>query len=288
MPPTAPAMLARPAGAGVDTMRHLQPNVGDDAHRLARAEESGMDKVREVVATGQPTFGSWVTLGDTVAAELMGKAGYDWVILDTQHGGITWDNMLGVMQALDLGGTRALVRVGWTDPMQIMRAMDLGALGVIVPMVSTAEQAQIAAQAIRYPPHGIRSFGPVRNYYSAPGGPPQDPLCFVMIETAEAMDNLDAIAATPGVDGLFVGPVDLALSFGLGPALVMPEQVLGAIDEVVAACRRHKVIAGCAALGNAPELAKRGVQFLTLGNDAGLVRRGAAGDVAQIKEWRGA
>jgi 4-hydroxy-2-oxoheptanedioate aldolase len=247
-----------------------------------------MDKVREAVSANRPTYGSWVTLGDPISVELMGKAGYDWVILDTQHGGITWDNMLGCMQALDLGGTRALVRVGWTDPMQIMRAMDLGALGVIVPMVSNADQARIAAQAVRYPPHGIRSFGPVRNYYAVPGGPPQEPLCLVMIETAEALDNLDAIAATPGVDGLFVGPVDLAYSLGLGPALVMPDQVLSAIDEVVAACRRHGVISGCAALGNAPELARRGVQFLTLGNDAGMVRKSAAADVAQIKEWRAA
>lgn len=245
-----------------------------------------MDKVREAVAAGRPTFGSWVAIGDSLSAEVMGKAGYDWVILDTQHGGITWDNMLGVMQALDLGGTRALVRVGWTDPMQIMRAMDLGALGVVVPMVSNAEQAKIAAQAIRYPPHGIRSFGPVRNYYAVPGGPPQDPLCFVMIETAEALENLDAIASTPGVDGLFVGPVDLALSLGLGPALVMPEQVLSAIDDVVAVCRKHNVISGCAALGNAADLAKRGMQFLTLGNDVGMIRRLAAEDVAQIKKWR--
>jgi 4-hydroxy-2-oxoheptanedioate aldolase len=229
-----------------------------------------------------------VTLADPVANELMGKAGYDWVILDTQHGGIGWDRLLGAMQALDLGGTRALVRVGWTDPMQIMRALDLGAIGVIVPMVSTAEQAQIAAEACRYPQHGIRSFGPVRNYYAAPGGAPEDPLCFVMIETAAALDNLDAIAATPGVDGLFVGPVDLALSLGLGAALVMPDAVKAAVDRVIEVCRRTGRISGCAALGapNAEELIGRGVQFLTLGADAGLVRRGAAEDVALIRQWR--
>ena len=246
-----------------------------------------MDKVREAVAAGRPSFGAWATLGDTLAAEVLGKAGYDWVVLDTQHGGITWDKLLGAIQALDLGGTRALVRVGWTDPAQIMRALDLGALGVIVPMVSTAEQARTAAQATRYPPHGIRSFGPVRNYYATPAGPATEPLCFVMIETAEAMDNLDAIAATPGVDGLFVGPVDLALSLGLGAALVMPDAVLVAIDAVVAACRTHGKISGCAGLGmpNTKALMDRGVQFLTLGNDVGLIRRGAAADVAQVKEW---
>ncbi len=247
-----------------------------------------MDKIREAVAAGRPSFGAWVALGDNVAAEIMGKAGYDWVILDTQHGGISWDQVLPVMQALDLGGTRALVRVGWTNPMQIMRALDLGALGVIVPMVSTAAQARIAVEATRYPPHGIRSFGPVRNYYAAPGAPAPEPLCFVMIATAEAMDNLEEIAATPGVDGLFVGPIDLALSLGLGAALVMPEQVLAAAQRVAETCRRHRIISGCAALGmaNAQALAQAGIQFLPISNDVGMLRRAAAADIAQARSWQ--
>jgi 4-hydroxy-2-oxoheptanedioate aldolase len=108
-----------------------------------------------------------------------------------------------------------------------------------------------------------------------------------MIETAEAIDNLEAIAATPGVDGLFVGPVDLALSLGLGPALQMPERVLDAIAAVVAACRQHGKISGSSALGapNAKRLMERGVQLLALGNDAGFIRRGAAADVEQLRQW---
>lgn len=247
-----------------------------------------MDKIRAAAASGRSSFGSWVTIASPVAVELMGKAGYDWVILDTQHGAITFDDLLGAIQALDLGGTRALVRVGWNDPMQIMRALDLGALGVIVPMVSTVEQAQAAAAATRYPPHGIRSFGPVRTYYGPVSDGAPEPLCFVMIETAEALDNLDTIAATPGVDGLFVGPVDLALSLGMGPAIVMPDALLAQIDRVVAAAKENGIIPGCAALGapNAKALMERGMQFLTLGNDAGLLRRGTAMDVALVKEWQ--
>ncbi|GLR68263.1 aldolase [Acidocella aquatica] len=247
-----------------------------------------MDKIREAAAAGRPSFGCWIALDCNVAAEIMGKAGYDWVILDTQHGGISWDSLLPVIQAFDLGGTRSMVRVGWNDPMQIMRALDLGAFGVIVPMVSTAAQARIAAEATRYPPHGIRSFGPVRNYYAAPGAAAPEPLCFVMIETAEAMENLDEIAATPGVDGLFVGPVDLALSLGLGAALVMPEQVLTAVLRVGEACRRHRVISGCASLGmaNAQTLAQAGIQFLPISSDGGLLRRAAAADLAQARGWR--
>lgn len=246
-----------------------------------------MDSIREAAQRGEATFGSWLTIRDPVVAEVLGKAGYDWVILDTQHGAVGWDDLISLFQALDLGGTRGLVRVGWCDPMQIMRALDLGAAGVIVPMVSTAEQARMAAQATRYPPHGIRSYGPVRNYYAQSGTPAPEPLCMVMIETAEALQNLDAILATPGVDGVFVGPVDLALSLGHGPALVMPAGVLAAIDDIIAACQRHGVIAGCAALGldSARVLAERGMRFLSLGADVGLVRRGAAADLAQVRQW---
>ena len=249
--------------------------------------EADVDSIRQAAKRGDATYGSWLTIRDSVAAEIIGKAGYDWVILDTQHGAVAWDDLIGLFQALDLGGTRGLVRVGWCDAMQIMRALDLGAAGVIVPMVSTAEQAAIAAQATRYPPAGIRSYGPVRNYYAQAGTPAPEPLCMVMIETAEALTNLDAILATPGVDGAFVGPVDLALSMGLGAALVMPPEVLAAIDDIIAACRRHGVIAGCAALGleNARLLAERGMQFLALGADAGLLRRGAAEDLAKVRSW---
>jgi 4-hydroxy-2-oxoheptanedioate aldolase len=246
-----------------------------------------LDPIRAAIAAGVPTFGTWLSLADPVAAELIGKAGFDWVIADAQHGGITFDKLLTVLQALDLGGTPALVRVGWVDPPQIMRALDLGALGVVVPMVSTAEQARAAAEACRYPPDGNRSFGPVRASHLSAGGGGPDPLCLVMIETAEGIANVDAIAATPGVDGLFVGPVDLALALGLGPAFEMPDRVFEAIDEVVAACRRHGKISGCAALGpsNAKALMARGVHFLPLMSDAGLLRTAAATQVAQTKEW---
>ena len=146
-----------------------------------------MDKVREAIAAGRPSFGSWLSLADPIAAELIGRAGFDFVIADTQHGGVTWENLLPVLQAVELGGASALVRVGWNDPMQIMRALDLGALGVIVPMVSTPEQAYSAAQAARFPPDGVRSFGRVRSHYTSSPDQVAEPLCFVMIETADAM-----------------------------------------------------------------------------------------------------
>jgi 4-hydroxy-2-oxoheptanedioate aldolase len=235
-----------------------------------------------------PSFGAWVSLGDPISTELMGKAGYDWLIFDLQHGAVSWERLLTAMQAVDLGRTPAFVRTPWNSPDQLMRAMDLGARGVVVPMVSTAEQARLAAQAVHYSPRGVRSFGPVRSAYLEPGAPSPEPVCMVMIETAEAMENLDAIAATPGLGGLFVGPVDLAFSLGIGPGFDVPAPVLDACERVVEACARHNLIPGCAGMGTAhiEQMLDRGMRFLTLGGDAGHVRRGAMADVEQARAWR--
>lgn len=246
-----------------------------------------MRDVRLGAAEGRVSCGSWVSLGDPLSAEMMGRAGFDWLILDGQHGGVNEGNMLQLLQAVELGGTPGLVRVKWNDPAEIMRALDLGAAGVVVPMVSTAEAARTAVQAVRYPPLGIRSYGRVRNAYQAAADTPE-PLCIVMIETREALDNLDAIAGTVGVDGLFIGPIDLAISMGFGPSLEPPSEVMDAIEAIAAACVRHGVICGAATLGpdNAQAMRARGVTFLTLGSDAGFLRRGAAAEVARAREWR--
>lgn len=234
----------------------------------------------------RPSFGSWVTIGNSVSAEVMARAGFDWLILDAQHGGVNPGNLLGLIQAVELGGTRALVRVSQNDPAEIMRALDLGAAGVVVPLVSTPEQAALAAGAMRYPPAGFRSFGKVRSYYE-PDGSTIEPLCFVMIETVEALQNLDAIAATPGIDGLFVGPADLGLSMGHAVGAQVPDAVMAAIGEIVDCCQRHGIVPGGASFGpeNAQAQLDLGMRFLTLGADAGFVRRGAAAEVARAREW---
>ncbi len=246
-----------------------------------------MDAIRASLDAGSPVCGAWVSMGNSQSIEVMGKSGYDFLILDTQHGGITFDQVLPALQVLG-SATPALVRVPWRDPAQIMRAVDLGAAGVIVPMISTAEEAAQAVAAIRYPPVGIRSFGPVRSYYTV-SAEPVEPLCFVMVETAEALDNLDAIAATPGLDGIFVGPVDLALSLGCGAAMKMPPQVLDAIDQVVLSCEKYSIISGCAALGmdNAEELLRRGVRLVAIGSDFAFLRNAAAANVELGKALKG-
>ena len=248
-----------------------------------------MNRIREALAEGRVSFGAWSTLAGSLAAEIMGAAGFDWVIIDAQHGGLTTTDLVPMIQALQLGGTPAVVRVPWTDAPTIMRVLDFGATGVIVPMVNTAEEASLAASAMRYPPAGIRSFGPTRGGLASTTQANEDVVLLVMIETAEALDQVDAIAATPGVDGLFLGPVDLGLSLGqpldwTGTNSVVAE----ATDKVIAAAARAGRFVGTVSFGadHAKDLVRRGIRFLTLGADMGYIRAGIAQDVALMKSLK--
>jgi 4-hydroxy-2-oxoheptanedioate aldolase len=243
-------------------------------------------KLRETLAAGKSALALWGTSSDPIVAEVLGRLGYDCVILDNQHGGVTWHNMAQLIQALELGGTPALVRPTANDPTLINRALDFGAAGVVVPMVSTAAQAQQAASGCRYPPKGVRSFGPLRNYYGIEYLNSK-PLCIVMIETAEALDNLDAIAAVPEVDGLLIGPADLAISMGIGFSMEMSPQVWNAVDRVVAACKKNGKFSASASLGlaNAKQLIEHGIQLVGQGSDVYHIRRGAAAEIEEYKSW---
>lgn len=227
-----------------------------------------------------PTFGAWIS-GDPLSCEIMGRAGYDWLILETQHRAMSPERMLSALHATELGGTPTFVRVGAVDPLEISRALDIGAAGVVVPVVNTAEEARIVTRTMRYPPHGARSFGLVRAGLVEKGA---DPLCILMIETVEALDNLDAIAAVPGVDILFAGLHDLALSMGIAPGDTHSPAMLDALDRIVAACNRHGVVPGCASFGFdlVPMLHDRGIRFLSVGADGAHLRIGAQADAERI------
>jgi 4-hydroxy-2-oxoheptanedioate aldolase len=248
-----------------------------------------MNRIREALGQGQPSFGGWSTLADSVSAELMGGAGFDWVIVDTQHGSVTNADLVRVIQALAIGGTSAVVRIPWTDAATIMRVLDVGAAGVIVPMVNTPEEAALAAAALRYPPEGIRSMGPTRGAFASTAAANEDVVLLVMIETAEALARVNEIAAVPGVDGLFVGPVDLGLSLGLPLDWTgTSPEVLAAMDRIVAAAEAAGVFVGTvsSSASHAKDLVGRGVKFVSLGADVGYIRAGIAKDAAVLKELR--
>jgi 4-hydroxy-2-oxoheptanedioate aldolase len=175
--------------------------------------------------------------------------GFDWVCIDAQHGLIGYQEMLGMLQAVAVKGVPALVRVPWNEPGWIMKALDAGAAGVIVPMVNSPEEARAAAGACRYPPQGYRSWGPTRASLGVADYAPElanrSVVCAVMVETAPALEQLDEILAVPGVDAVFMGPSDFAISMGLAPRSDDPEH-RRRLDGMPAVCRRHGVVAGIA------------------------------------------
>jgi 4-hydroxy-2-oxoheptanedioate aldolase len=248
-----------------------------------------MNRIRAALAEGRPSFGGWSTLGDSHAAELMGSAGFDWIIADTQHGSVTNAELVKVLQALAVTGTDAVVRIPWTDAPTIMRVLDFGAAGVIVPMVNSPEEAALAASAMRYPPLGIRSMGPTRGAFTSTEAANEDAVLLVMVETAEALERVDDIAAVPGVDGIFVGPVDLGLSLGLPLDWTgTSPEVLAAMDRIIAAAHKAGIFVGTVSSSpdHAKDLVARGVSFVSLGADVGYIRAGIARDAAVLAELR--
>jgi 4-hydroxy-2-oxoheptanedioate aldolase len=199
--------------------------------------------LRERWKRGEATFGAWCTIPSSWTAEVASRLGHDWVCIDTQHGLIGYDTMLPMLQAISAGGATPLVRVPWNEPGAIMKALDAGAGGVIVPMVNSAEQAKAAVDVMRYPPDGSRSMGPIRARDL--GGDWKRPLSIVMIETVQAVESADEILAVPGVDAVFVGPNDLAVSAGLESSYEgRHPQHRRLIERIAEAARANGVAAG--------------------------------------------
>lgn len=165
------------------------------------------NKLKALWAEGRPAMNGWLSIGNAFTAEIMAAQGYDSLTIDAQHGALDYAAALPMLQAMRASGVVPMVRVPWCEPGIIMKMLDAGAYGIICPMINTAEQAADFVSYMRYPPKGQRSFGPTRANFSAGANYAAEAngeiLAFAMIETREAMDNLDAIAATPGLDGLY-------------------------------------------------------------------------------------
>jgi 4-hydroxy-2-oxoheptanedioate aldolase len=238
--------------------------------------------LREVWDRGGATVGGWCVIPSPFAAELMGRCGFDWVCLDTQHGLIGYDQMLPMLEALSATGTPSLVRVSWNHPPEIMKALDAGAEGVIVPLVNSAADARQAVGACRYPPDGYRSWGPTRASLQSGGFTPQSAnrsvVCIVMIETAEAISNLDEILAVPGVDGVYVGPNDIAVTHGLEPSAEAEDPAhQELILKILAGCKLAGIIAGvhCGSVETAARWREAGFRMLNINSDGVFLRQGA-------------
>jgi len=176
------------------------------------------DRVRNRWVAGEVALNAWSTFGGASAAGVLASAGFDAVTVDLQHGEQTLEGLGDVAGAIERAGAVPCVRIGWNDPATVMRALDLGARGVICPMVDTAEDAAAFVRFCRYPPLGARSYGPVRSAFGT-GRRQTDvanesALAFAQIETSEGWANVEAICATAGLDGVYVGPADLSLALG--------------------------------------------------------------------------
>lgn len=240
-------------------------------------EPSPGDALRARLRAPGTAIGLWATLPSLLTAEAAAGAGPDYVCVDEQHGAAGPAEVLAMLHAITAAGTPALVRVGRNEPRLIGRALDFGAHGVIVPLVDDAEQAAAAVAACRYAPDGVRSNGVVR------GRPDPAPVCLVMVETRRGLEQVDAIAATPGLDGIYVGPSDLALSHGLQPTPTIEHPaVVAGIEAVRAACRRADRVAGvhCLTGADAARFAQEGLDMVTAGSDAAHLRAALADALA--------
>ncbi len=226
-------------------------------------------------------------------AEVLAGTGVDYVCVDQQHGVIGYDAMVPMLQAIDAGGAAPITRVLSGDPYRIMKSLDAGAWGVIVPLVNSAADAERAVAACRYPPRGVRSYGPVRAAGVVGSGDPEvleaAALCLVMVETRGALERVDEIAATPGLDGIYVGPSDLALSLGLPPTLeILEDEHAKAIERVREACARNGIVAGIHAPSGewARRHAEAGFDMVTVATDASLLRGAALAELAVARGER--
>lgn len=248
-------------------------------------------------AEGRGTINGWLSIGNGFTAEIMAAQGYDSLTVDLQHGFLDYSHAIGMLQAIRASGTVPMVRVPWNEPGIIMKALDAGAYGIICPMVSTPEQAAALVDAMRYPPLGNRSFGPTRASFSCGGnyaGEANDNvICFAMIETAEAVENVDAIAATPGLDGLYIGPADLTL--GVTKGRLAPgfdrqeEEMIAVIMKILQAARKAGIRAAlhCGSSEYAAKAIGWGFDMVTLLNDARLLAAAAGASVSLARELIG-
>lgn len=244
--------------------------------------------LRELWDRREVTLGGWCSIPSAFSAELMGRCGFDWVCIDTQHGLIGYDQMTLMLQALAITRTPALVRVPWNQPDHIMKALDAGAEGIIVPMVSTAADAEAAVAAAKYPPEGTRSWGPIRAALDVPSYSPRAgnrrTVLTVMIETPGGVVNIDEILSVPGVDAVYIGPSDLALGHGMTPTLdVTDPRHRQLIETILEACRRHRVVPGihCDRLDTVRRWWDLGFEMCTLASDAALMRTAATTAIRQ-------
>ncbi|WP_460801101.1 HpcH/HpaI aldolase family protein [Microbacterium sp. GXF6406] len=248
-------------------------------------------QLREALRARRRLSGAWVFLDDPVTTQVMARSGFDFITIDLQHSYSTMHSAAGLVEAVRSADVPAVVRVPWNAPDLIMRSLDLGAQAVIVPMVNSAAEAEAAASACHYAPRGSRSWGPLWQGVHAgfPDHEQGDRLatCIVMIETAQAYADIEAIVAVADVDAVYIGQNDLSLSAGLGRTTYAESAVLHAMIERIIACAHDAGVAvglDCAGGAAARYWFERGVDFVIAANDVALLGRAARDAALDLRD----
>jgi 4-hydroxy-2-oxoheptanedioate aldolase len=245
---------------------------------------------KSALANGRPQVGLWSSLCSNIAAEILAGSGFDWILIDTEHAPNELPDVLSQLQAMTAGTAEPVVRCAWNDAVLIKRILDIGARSILVPFVQNAEEATAAVAATRYPPVGRRGvsvapranrYGRVADYHRKAH---QEICVLVQVETRRAIGEIEAIAGVEGVDGIFIGPSDLAADLGRLGDTGHPE-----VQALIAGARARISAAGKAAgmLTGDPNEAMRyldmGFTFIATGSDLGILAQGAARRAAEIR-----
>jgi len=234
---------------------------------------------------GKPTLGGDVLLGSYLAAEMISRAGFDYVLVDNQHGAFDLESSALTFRSICLGSAIPMARVPPGDLAAIERLLDRGALGIVVPMINNAQEAKAAASAARYPPKGTRSWGPVgAGFHGEDYGTciNDEVLLAVQIESAEGLKNAEEILSVDGVDGCWIGPNDLARSMGVDKNTPEGAEACdAAILSILDVCRKTNKIPGIASIGDSQRWIDKGFVFVTVGYDGWFIENGARDTLKQ-------
>lgn len=232
------------------------------------------NRIKTVWDKGGAAINVFMGMPDSFAAEVMASLDWDGVTIDMQHGVVDYQAAVHMMQGISRYEPAPMVRVPWNDPAIIMKSLDAGAYGVICPMINTREECEKFVGACRYAPAGYRSTGPVRVAFYAGAdyhaNADDTVLTFAMIETQQAVDNLDEICGVPGLDAVYIGPSDLSVSIGFGPGGDPTEPaVVERIDTILAAAKRHGIKAAIHTMSSAyaNKMIDKGFDLVTLSSD---------------------
>ena len=253
------------------------------------------NRIKELFKAGKPIINSWLAIPSSFSAEVMANQGWDSLTIDMQHGLIDYPNAVSMLQAISTTETTPMARVNWNEPGQIMKILDAGCYGIICPMVSNRKEAEKFIQACQYPPKGYRSFGPIRA--SIYGGSDyakhadEEILKLAMIETKEALENLDEILDTPNLDGIYVGPADLSLAINEEPGFDRPENTKAykEILRILEAAKKRNLFAGLhnGTAEYAQKMLDKGFNLVTVGSDSRYIAAGAKSDLEKLKGIKG-